>query len=339
MSNILKQLSAKKRQLHQMQPLSAALQQNLAEWLTVELTYSSNAIEGNTLTRIETAEVIGRGVGAVISGKPFKDLLEARNHAQAVEYIRSLAQELGSHQNIREDDILSIHRMVLTGIDDEWAGQYRHTEVMVKGVMKAFPKPQSVPYAMQEFVGWLQQDTAEHPVRIAAQAHFKLVNIHPFVDGNGRTARLLMNLILLTNGYPMAVIRNEDRTRYLTALQTADTGDLNPFYEIVERAVERVLDLYLNALQGKGNIIPFNQGVEPKKLLKIGELAQETGETIHTLRYWTKQALLVVSGETQGGYQLYSPDSIERVRLIRRLQDNKRLTIQEIRDQLQGKAA
>jgi hypothetical protein len=143
----------------------------------------------------------------------------------------------------------------------------------------------------------------------------------------------------LTNGYLMAVIRNEDRTQYLTALQTADTGDLNPFYEIVEKAVERVLDMYLKPVQGKSNIIPFYQSVESKTLLKIGELAQAAGETIHTLRFWTKQALLIVSGESQGGYQLYSPDSIGRVQLIRRLQDEKRLTIEEIRDQLQGKAA
>lgn len=339
MTDTLNRISAKKQQLDQLQPLSAALQQNLAEWLTVELTYSSNAIEGNTLTRIETAEVIGRGVDAVISGKPFKDLLEARNHAQAIDLIRTLAHKFGSHREISEQGILHIHQTVLAGIDDEWAGRYRHTEVMVRGVTKNFPKPQAISYAMQEFVEWLHQERSEHPVEIAALAHLKLVNIHPFVDGNGRTARLLMNLILLINGYPLAVIRNEDRTRYLTAIQTADTGNLEPFYSVVEEAVEKSLDMYLKAELGKDNIVLFEPESEPHKLLRIGELAKATGETIHTLRYWTKQTLLVVAGETKGGYQLYNPNSIERVKLIRQLQDEKRLTISEIRDQLQSKAA
>ena len=337
MNNLFGQITEKKQKLDKFKPLSPELVKNLEEWLKVELTYSSNAIEGNTLSRIETAEVINRGTAAVISGKPLKDQLEAINHAKAVDFIKQLAKELKSHQSITERVILDIHKLILTGINDDWAGKYRRTEVFIRGSNAEFPMPNAIPYAMKEFIRWLEEQQEEHPVKIAADAHFKFVSIHPFIDGNGRTTRLLMNLILLLNGYPMAIIRNEDRIAYLNSFETErNQHDLNPFYELIFAAVDKSLDIYLNVAEGKKHSLKgFNS--TSRNLLKIGELAKITGETIHTLRYWTKMGLLEIADVTPGGYQLYSPDASQKVKRIRKLQQEKRLTIEEIKEALKIK--
>lgn len=337
MEDILDKLAKKKEELDKYKPLPPELVKNLEDWFKVELTYSSNAIEGNTLSRIETAEVIERGTAAVISGKPLKDQLEAINHAKAIEFIKQLAQKRKSHQFITEQDIKDIHKIILTGIDDGWAGKYRQSEVFIRGSDAEFPMPGAVPYAMQEFIEWLQSMQDAHPVRLSADAHSKFVSIHPFIDGNGRTARLLMNLILTLYDYPMAVIRNEDRIEYLATFDAArEKKDLGSFYTIIENAVERSLDAYISAARGESVMPHLNppQRVSGGKLLKIGQLARVTGETIHTLRFWTKEGLLKVKKKTAAGYQLYEANMIDRVREIRRLQKEERLSIVEIRRRL-----
>ncbi|PIU03489.1 Fic family protein [Candidatus Shapirobacteria bacterium CG08_land_8_20_14_0_20_39_18] len=310
----LKTLTEKKKELDKQKPLTAEVLKNLEGWLKVELTYSSNAIEGNTLTRLETAEVIEKGISAALTGKSLQDQLEAINHAKAVEFIKTLAKEEKSHQFITEQDIKAIHKIILTGINDEWAGRYRESD-------------------MTEFIQWLETQQNIHPFRVAADAHFKFVSIHPFVDGNGRTARLLMNLILIINGYPMAIIRNENRTEYLDAVNTGQTkGNLEMFYAVIEEAEERSLDAYLNAARGKP-VIPVLMGKDKEtKLLKIGELAQAARETKPTIRFWTKEGLLEIAKLTKAGYALYDSKMIERVKEIRRLQNEERLSIAEIKN-------
>ena len=340
MKDKLKRLTAKKQELDKFKSLPQELIKSLEEWFKVEITYSSNAIEGNTLSRIETAEVIEKGISAVISGKALRDQLEAVNHAKALEFIKTLAKQRKGHQFITENDIKAIHKIILTGIDDQWAGKYRQTEVFIKGADVEFPSAHKVPYLMTEFIQWLEDQQKEHPVRIASDAHFKFVSIHPFVDGNGRTTRLLMNLILAINSYPMAVIRNEERIRYLEVVNLGQTqNDLKSFYSLIEESVERSLDVYLNAAQGKPSLAPLTKGIKTDrlkriKLLKIGELAKEAEESITTIRYWTKEGLLTVRDFTKGGYQLYEPLMIERVKNIRQLQNEKRLTLKEIKEGL-----
>jgi len=335
MNDILKRLTDKKKELDSKKPLATDVLKNLEEWLKVELTYSSNAIEGNTLSRIETAEIIEKGTAAIIKGKPLKDQLEAINHAKAVEFIKTLAKQKKGHQFITEEDIKAIHKFILTGINDKWAGKYRQVEVFIRGAAVDFPLPHKVPYHMTEFIKWLETQQGEHPVKVAADVHFKLVTIHPFVDGNGRTARLLMNLVLIINGYPMAIIRNEDRTDYLEAVNTGQTkDDLKVFYSLVEEAEERSLDAYLNATKGKP-VIPVLMGKDKDtKLLRIGELAEAARETKATIRHWTKEGLLQIAKHTKGGYALYSPKIIQRVKEIRRLRTEEGLSITEIKKRL-----
>lgn len=333
MSN-LDLLTSKKKKLESLKPIDKHTLQSLEDWLKVELTYSSNAIEGNTLSRMETAEVLEKGVSATISGKPLKDQIEAINHAKALEFIKDLATKRKSHQFIAEEDILGIHRLILSGIIDDWAGRYRQTQVYIRGTNLDLPKPNEVPILMRKFIEWLADQQELHPVKVATDAHFKFESIHPFIDGNGRVGRLLMNLILIINGYPMAIIRNEERAQYLQSLNVAQTkDDLGLLEGLVESAVERSLDAYIAAAEGRAVLPNLVGEISPEsdKLLKIGELAKAASETIPTIRYWTKEGFLKVAKYTEGGYQLYDSSQIDRAKEVRYLQDEQRLTLGEIK--------
>ena len=317
MDDKLKQLTEKKRRLDKFRPFPPELVKNLEDWFRVELTYNSNAIEGNTLSRNETALVVEKGI--TVEGKTLQEHLEAINHAQALEFIKSLIKK--KSQDISQKDILDIQRIILGKIDDTNAGRYRNVPVRIAGTTTIMPNPANVPKLMDNFEKWLHSPSKDHPVKISADAHYKLVSIHPFIDGNGRTARLLMNLLLMQEGYPPAVIKKEERRRYINSLEKAQTGgSLNDYYELIYGAVDYSLNIYLESIE--------------VTLLKIGDLAKQTGETIYTIRFWTKEGLLTVKDFTKGGYQLYEPSMIKKAEEIRRLQNKKRLTIAEIKKKL-----
>lgn len=241
----LSRIDEKKKKLDAVRPLPPELVKNLQEWLAVEFTYTSNALEGNTLSFSETAMVVEKGI--TIGGKSVREHLEAINHAQAIDFIIELARKKQS--DLALDDILAIHKIVLQKIDDLHAGVFRKVMVRITGSSTIFPNPAKVPFLMVDFMGWLQ-DTKDHPVVVAALAHYKLVTIHPFIDGNGRTARLLMNLLLLQHGYPLAIIKKEQRPEYIAAIEHAiKTDDLNEFYAVIIAAVEYSLDIYLESIE------------------------------------------------------------------------------------------
>ena len=244
----IEQLTQKKKRLDSFGPLPDALVRNLDDWFRVELTYTSNAIEGNTLTRLETALVVEKGI--TVGGKLLTEHLEATNHAGALDWIR---EQVGrTPGSLTERDILQIHSLVLKGIDDANAGCYRSVPVRLSGSAVPLPNPLKVPDLMTGFVRWLASTPGLHPVELAAQAHYRLVAIHPFVDGNGRSARLLMNLILLMCGYPAAIIRKRDRLAYMEALEKARRdGLMDDCFAIILEAVDRSLDIYLKAAAGE----------------------------------------------------------------------------------------
>ena len=238
------QLTAKKKRLDSFRPLPDALVHNLDNWFRVELTYTSNAIEGNTLTRRETALVIEKGLA--VGGKSLVEHLEATHHAHALDWIQE--QVPRNPTSITEKDILSIHNIVLKGIDDVHAGRYRSIPVRIAGSAVVLPNPRKVPDLMAALIEWLHTKPHLHPVALAAQAHCQLVTIHPFVDGNGRSARLLTNMILLMKGYPAAIIRKRDRLAYISSLEKAQLGGSKDDYlKIISQAVNRSLDIYLKA--------------------------------------------------------------------------------------------
>jgi Fic family protein len=315
-------LTEKKALLDRHRPLSQALVKNLDEWFRVELTYTSNAIEGNTLTRRETALVVEKGL--TVGGKSLIEHLEAVNHAHAIDWIR--AQIARKPQELTERDILDLHALVLKGIDDANAGRYRNIAVRISGSSIVLPNPLKVPDFMAVFADWLGTTAGLHPVHLAAEAHYRLVTIHPFVDGNGRAARLLMNMLLLMNGYPAAIVRKRDRLSYIGSLEKAQLGgSMETYLGLIAKAVDRSLDIYLKALSGAPEA-DSDEG----QLLRIGELAKRARVTNSTIRYWTKEGLLEVADVTDSGYQLYAPDVIERINQIRLLQ-GERYTLQEIK--------
>jgi Fic family protein len=322
-------LTQKKQQLDGFRPLPPELIRNLNDWFKVELTYTSNAIEGNTLTRRETAVIIEKGL--TVGGKSLKEHLEATNHAHALDFVRSLIKKKPSQLTIK--DLLAIHDIILKGLDDENAGHYRNIPVRISGSTVILPNPRKVPDLMDDFHLWLTHKHHLHPIAFAGEAHYRLVSIHPFVDGNGRTARLLMNLLLMMAGYPPAIIRKRDRLAYINALEKAQLGGSKDAYEkIIAKATERSLDIYLKAANGK-SASSNNNDVDSEHLLKIGELAKVTHETVATIRYWTKEGLLEVSEITPSGYQLYAPDMAIRCKQIKALKE-KRFTLEEIKQRL-----
>jgi Fic family protein len=316
---MLEKITDLKNKLDALRPFPKSVLDNLNQWFEVELTYSSNAIEGNTLTRQETALVIEKGL--TVGGKPMKDHLEAINHRDALQHM----QKMVGHKTLILDDILALHRLILKGIDDTNAGCIRTVPVRISGSMVVLPNPLKVPTLMEEFMKWLQKQE-EDSVTLAAKAHYKLVTIHPFVDGNGRTARLLMNLILMQHGYPPAILSSRERLNYIKSLEKAQLGgSLEDYLNIIYQAVLQSLNIYLKALQQE---VP--ESIEDvDALLQVGSLAKATQESVATIRYWTKLGLLKVTTTTPSGYQLYATQMIGQCKRIRDLQE-ERYTLDEI---------
>lgn len=245
MDDVLQKLQTKKQRLDTYKPLQNELIKNLEEWFRVELTYTSNAIEGNTLTRQETAMVVEEGL--TVQGKSLTEHQEAINHAEAFDLIQTLKDK--KRKDLTKKDILDIHSIILNKIDDTYKGRFRNVAVRLRGSETILPNALKVPELMEEFIAWLQSDNSDNPIKIATDAHFKLVSIHPFVDGNGRTARLLMNLLLMQLGYPPAIVRKEDRSTYINSLEKGQTkDDLTDYYTLMFEAIDRSLDIYLEAV-------------------------------------------------------------------------------------------
>lgn len=230
-------------------PLPTSLRSALdADW-EVTHTFHSNAIEGNTLSLAETKAVLLDGV--TVSGHPLREHLEAVNHREAWRQMRRMASGTAP---VTEQDVLDLHRTILTGIQSDDAGVYRRERVRVVGSTLIFPNPLKVPELMAAFVAGLDstgRDETGHPVLQAARAHYGLVAIHPFIDGNGRTARLLMNLLLIRAGYPPALISVAARAEYYAALEEANGGQLAPFERLVLNRVQASVQDLLN-LHGDG---------------------------------------------------------------------------------------
>lgn len=221
----------------------------LQEYFRLKNIYNSNAIEGNTLTLGETKMVIQQGF--TITGKPLRDTIEAQNLAKALDFFETLANREGDP--IHTQDLRNIHRFILAELDERNAGNYRSVFVKISGSAYLPPDPAHVPAMMQVFGAWLEtvseraQPLTVDPIALACAAHAWFVYIHPFIDGNGRTARLLMNLLLLRAGYPLTILTKDDRLRYYEALEESQAGDLTPFMGLVLEAALESIEFYEQA--------------------------------------------------------------------------------------------
>src|SRR5690606_9941096 len=236
-----------KTQLDQHRPLPTAAVKNLRDVYRVEWTYNSNAIEGNTLSLIETKVVMEDGL--TIGGKRLQEHFEVINHSEAISFIED---QVNRTEPLDERTLKTIHHLILKNIDDENDGTYRSINVRISGSQHEPPHFLQVDNEMKNLFAWYEQEKDRlHPVELAALFHFKFVYIHPFADGNGRTARLLMNLILMSHGFPPAIVKAEDEQRlnyYETQEIASWKNEVQPFIHLIAGCVEESLTNYLKAI-------------------------------------------------------------------------------------------
>lgn len=241
--NYFNEVDKLKKELDSKRPIPKETLRSLEESINLEWTYNSNGIEGNTLTLRETQVVLE---GITVGGKSIKEHLEAINHEKAILYLNDLVKE---NNPITEWNIKSIHQLVLKDIDDENAGRYRRENVTIKGDIHIPPDYLKVPELMEKLILNYENWNNFHPIIQAALLHGELVKIHPFIDGNGRTSRLLMNLDLMNHGYNPVIIKKEDRLEYYEALDKAHTtGDYTDFVKLITKLEIVILRKYLELL-------------------------------------------------------------------------------------------
>lgn len=247
----------KREALDKLRPFDQGALHNLQETFRVDMTYNSNAIEGSSLSLSETKLVLEEGL--TVGGKSLREHLEATNHSKAIDFVQSLV----SKREITEIDVLNLHAIILDRIDLQNAGFYRRGAVRISGTDYSPPNAIKVPELMKSVYQLLNSRSAE-PIETVATIHQKFVDIHPFIDGNGRSARLLLNLYLMRNGYPPVIILRAERKKYIrTIMQSRMEADISPFADFVGKALERSLDLYLDSL-----------GTESKEYLTLAEAAK-----------------------------------------------------------------
>ena len=240
---VLKKIDALKAKIDAHRPLDAHMLKQVREYFRIGMAYSSNALEGNSLTETETKIVIEDGI--TIGGKPVRDHLEALGHSEAYDLLFRLAK----NQEITEANVKELHRLFYYRIDAKQAGKYRKSRVIITGTDFIPPAPERIPDLMESFIAGLSEARAKHhPVEFCAIIHKELVTIHPFIDGNGRAARLLMNLALLQAGYPLAIIPPILRRDYLDTLNKTHKGNDGPFITFIAGVCYESTKEYLRLL-------------------------------------------------------------------------------------------
>lgn len=238
----LERIQQKKTELDELRPIPTYVLRSIKESLMLEWTYNSNSIEGNTLTLQETKMVIEEGF--TVKGKSLKEHFEVINHQSAVEYIENLVSE---NYKLTEKDILNVHEFVLNNIEKEIAGRFRTSGVRISGANFVPPNALKISEYITELINWVNADESDIVIK-STLFHHRFVWIHPFFDGNGRTVRLIFNLLLMKAGYPPAIILKNDRKKYYDALNQANKGDYSKLLLLILQALERSLNIYLGAL-------------------------------------------------------------------------------------------
>lgn len=253
-------LYEKKQILQFSRPLPNIALHKIKESLSIEWTYNSNSIEGNTMSLRETQMVIQEGI--TIKGKSLREHFETHNHDKAIDYLYSIVND---SYNLRSIDILSLHGLVLRSIEDDFVGRIRNGGVRITGANFMPPNANRVSDLLDELIDFINTNPLQlNDIELATVFHHKLVWIHPFFDGNGRTVRLAMNLLLMRNGFPPAIILKNDRKKYYEALNQANGGNYQKLTLLMCQSLERTLNIYINALPGND-----------KEYVEISNLVQE----------------------------------------------------------------
>ncbi len=255
-------LFEKRDLLNQSRPLPAIAMQKIKDALSVEWTYNSNSIEGNSMTLRETYVILNDGM--TVKGKPLREHFEVNNHHKALHFLYDLVDK---KQNLSVSNILDIHRFMLNNIEDLYAGRLRNGGVRIQGANFVPPNARKVSGLLDELIAFVHNNPLQlNVIELAAVFHHKFVWIHPFFDGNGRTVRLAMNLLLLNAGFPPAIILKNDRKKYYDALNMANNGNYHKLVLLISQALERSLNIYINALPDS-----------PDDYDSIGNIVQEPG--------------------------------------------------------------
>lgn len=237
---IYERIDKNKAAIDVIRPFEGEILVQLREYYRIGLTWTSNAIEGNSLTEVETKVLLEDGL--TVGGKPLRDTFEAIGHAQAYDFMFTLLQ----NRYITENDVLIMHKMFYKGIDESNAGKYREKPVFITGSKYSVCEVERIADEMNELFAWIMQErNYMHPIEFAAQLHKRFVFIHPFIDGNGRLSRLLMNTALIQDGYMMAIIPPALRRDYISLLEQAHKND-RPFMNFI---AERVLETELEVMR------------------------------------------------------------------------------------------
>lgn len=275
LQDLTDRIRRKKAELDKIRPLPKSVLDRLRHDFYIEWTHHTNAIEGNTLSLNETRVVLEEGL--TIGGKTIREHLETISHRKAIEYIETLV-----HPNYALDirDILRVHEIVLKPIDEIIAGRIRSGNVRISGANFLPPNAAKVPALLDELAEVMVSMPEDvHPVISAALFHHRFVWIHPFFDGNGRVARLFMNLLLMSRGYPPAIILRQDRKKYYEGLNAANQGDYTRFFRLILQAAERTLNIYLSAGDPAVEYVPIGSIVSedqvPYNADYIGQLARK----------------------------------------------------------------
>lgn len=297
---IANRIEEKLCRLNDLRPLPQSALKKIQDHFRIEMTYNSNAIEGNSLTLKETFLVINEGI--TVKGKPLKDHLEARDHYLTLNYLYDLVEN-GKHHTISEHLIRSMHQLIMQETDKEWAGVYRNANVIISGADYIPPDALEVAHKMKELIDWIKGNKSNlHIIELAALLHHKLVYIHPFFDGNGRTSRIIMNLLLMQYGFPLVIILKNDRKKYYNVLSQADKENYKPLVQFIAQSVERSLDLYLKTLT------PVSKKRE--KYLTLAELTSKVPYSAKYLNLLIRQGKL--EAHKEGRNWLSSEEAIMR---------------------------
>lgn len=246
MMPFFERLEMKLEQLKKHRPLPSMALNKIREALTVEWTYNSNSIEGNTLSLRETQMVLQDGI--TIKGKSLREHFEAKNHERAINLLYKLVDD---QKIISIHEVLSLHGLVLNSIEEEFAGRLRNGGVRISGANFVPPNALKVSGLLDDLFTFVEINPLNlNIIELATVFHHRFVWIHPFFDGNGRTVRLAMNLLLMKQGFPPAIILTNDRIKYYTALNDANKGRYGKLMLLMAQALERSLNIYLNALPG-----------------------------------------------------------------------------------------
>lgn len=247
LQGVFDRLLDKKEVLKNQRPLPAIALRKIKESLMIEWTYNSNSIEGNTLSLRETQMVLQEGI--TIKGKSLREHFEAKNHESAIHHLYTLVEN--TTYALKSSDILSLHGYILRSIEDEFAGRLRNGGVRISGANFTPPNARKVSGLLDELIDFVQNNPAGlNDIELATVFHHKFVWIHPFFDGNGRTVRLAMNLLLMRKGFPPAIILKNDRKKYYEALNQANRGNYHKLVLLISQALERTLNIYISALPG-----------------------------------------------------------------------------------------